>query len=314
LDSILGGGFVRGRLHLVEGKPGTGKTTLAMQFILAGRDQSETVLYISMSETRAELQSVASSHGWSLDGVELCELTPPDFEGDSNRQTMFRPSDVELGETVRLLFDQIERTNPARVVIDSLSEMRLLAQNPLVYRRQIFALKHFLAQRTSTVLVLDDMTSNDHDLQLHSIVHGVVTLEEMALEYGAERRRLRVTKMRGVKFCGGFHDLTIRTGGLEVFPRLIAAEETRAAPKELIPSGTEQLDVLLGGGLRRGTSALLVGPAGSGRSSIALSIAYTAAKRGECATLYAFDESAESILERASASEWISGHLLSLKT
>lgn len=300
LDSILGGGFVRGRLHLVEGKPGTGKTTLAMQFILAGRDQSETVLHVSMSETRAELESVASSHGWSLDGVEICELTPPDFEGDSNRQTMFRPSDVELGETIRLLFDQIERTNPARVVIDSLSEMRLLAQNPLRYRRQIFALKHFLAQRASTVLVLDDMTSNGHDLQLHSIVHGVVALEEMALDYGAERRRLRVTKMRGVKFRGGFHDFTIRTGGLEVFPRLIAAEETRTVPTEVITSGTEQLDVLLGGGLRRGTSALLVGPAGSGKSSIALSIAYTAAKRGECAALYAFDESAASILERGS--------------
>jgi circadian clock protein KaiC len=300
LDNILGGGFVRGRLHLVEGKPGTGKTTLAMQFILAGRDQSETVLYVSMSETRAELQSEASSHGWSLDGVELCELTPPDLEGDSNRQTMFRSSDVELGETIRLLFDQIERTDPARVVIDSLSELRLLAQNPLRYRRQIFALKHFLAQRSSTVLVLDDMTSNEHDLQLHSIVHGVVTLEEMTLEYGAERRRLRVIKMRGVKFRGGFHDFTIRTGGLEVFPRLIVAGETRAAPKEVVSSGAEQLDMLLGGGLRRGSSALLVGRAGSGKSSIALSIAYSAAKRGECAVLYAFDESAESILERAS--------------
>jgi circadian clock protein KaiC len=300
LDNILGGGFVRGRLHLVEGKPGTGKTTLAMQFILAGRDRSETGLYVSMSETQAELNSVASSHGWSLDGVELCELAPPDAEDDGNRQTIFRSSEVELGETIRLLFDHIERSNPARVVIDSLSEMRLLAQNPLRYRRQIFALKQFLAQRDATVLVLDDMTADSHDLQLHSIAHGVVILEELALEYGAERRRLRVTKMRGVKFRGGYHDFAIRTGGLEVFPRLIAAEAIRAAPIEIVPSSSAQLDALLGGGLRRGTSALLVGPAGSGKSSIALSIAYSAAGRGECAVLYAFDESAESIQERAS--------------
>ena len=300
LDDILGGGFVRGRLHVVEGKPGTGKTTLAMQFILAGRDQSETVLYVTMSETRGELQAVAGSHGWSLEGIELCELVPPDIEGDADRQTVFRPSEVELGETIRLLFDQIERTNPTRVVIDSLSEMRLLAQNPLPYRRQIFALKHFLAQRDATVLMVDDTASNGHDLQLHSIVHGVVTLEELALDYGAERRRLRVIKMRGVKFRGGYHDFAIRTGGLEIFPRLVASEQTRVPPKEVIPSGTEQLDALLGDGLRRGTSALLIGPAGSGKSSIALSIAYSAAKRGECAALYAFDESAESIQERAS--------------
>jgi circadian clock protein KaiC len=300
LDDILGGGFVRGRLHVVEGKPGTGKTTLAMQFIMAGRDQSETVLYVTMSETRGELQAVASSHGWSLEGIELCELVPPDIEGDADRQTVFRPSEVELGETIRLLFDLIERVNPARVVIDSLSEMRLLAQNPLRYRRQIFALKHFLAQRDATVLVVDDTASNGHDLQLHSIVHGVVILEELALDYGAERRRLRVIKMRGVKFRGGYHDFAIRTGGLEIFPRLVASEQTRVPPKEVIPSGSEQLDALLGGGLRRGTSALLIGPAGSGKSSIALSIAYSAAKRSECAALYAFDETAESIQERAS--------------
>jgi circadian clock protein KaiC len=300
LDDILGGGFVRGRTHVVEGKPGTGKTTLAMQFILAGRDRSETVLYVSMSETRGELQAVASSHGWSLEGIELCELLPPDIESDADRQTVFRSSEVELGETIRLLFDKIERTNPARVVIDSLSEMRLLAQNPLRYRRQIFALKHFLAEREATVLLVDDAASNGHDLQLQSIVHGVVTLEELALDYGAERRRLRVIKMRGVKFRGGYHDFAIRTGGLEIFPRLVPSEQTRVPPKEVIPSGSEQLDALLGGGLRRGTSALLIGPAGSGKSSIALSIAYSAAKRSECAALYAFDESAESIQERAS--------------
>jgi circadian clock protein KaiC len=299
LDEILGGGFALGRLHLVEGKPGTGKTTLGLQFTLAGRDRGEKALYVSMSETRSELQAVAQAHGWLLDGVELCELVPPDAEnGDDNRQTMFRPSEVELGETIGLLCDQIERIDPARIVIDSLSEMRLLAQNPLRYRRQIFALKHFLARRHATVLVLDDMTSNGHDLQLHSIVHGVVTLEELALDYGAERRRLRVTKMRGVKFRGGYHDYVIRTGGLEVFPRLAATNRSGLLPTAVVRSGSEQLDALLGGGLRRGTSALLVGPAGSGKSSVAMSIAYNGTKQGERVAIYAFDEGTESIIDR----------------
>jgi circadian clock protein KaiC len=301
LDDILGGGFVLGRLHLVEGKAGTGKTTMGMQFVLAGRDRGEKVLLVSMSESFNELHAVALTHGWSLGGIEFCELVPPDAaDGDENRQTMFRPSEVELGETMRLLCGEIERIDPALIVLDSLSEMRLLAQNPLRYRRQIFALKHFLGPRRATVLMIDDLTSESHDSQLHSIVHGVVTLEELGLDYGAERRRLRVTKMRGVKFRGGYHDYAIRTGGLEVFPRLLAAEHPGSLPKEVVRSGSEQLDALLGGGLRRGTSALLVGPAGSGKSSVALSIAYNAAKQGECAALYAFDEGTESIIERAS--------------
>ena len=299
LDDILGGGFALGRLHLIEGRPGTGKTTLAMQFILAGRDSSESVLYVSMSETRNELEGVAAAHGWSLEGIELRELVPPEIEGEGSRQTMFHTSEVELGETMKLLFDEIERIDPARIVLDSLSEMRLLAQNPLRYRRQIFAFKHFLGRRRATVLVLDDMTSNSPDLQLHSIVHGVVTLQEMPLDYGAERRRLRVTKMRGVKFRGGFHDYVIRTGGLEVFPRLETVEIPRTLPTDVVRSGSDALDALLGGGLRRGTSALLIGPAGSGKSSVALSIAYKAAKDGDCVALYAFDESTESITERA---------------
>lgn len=300
LDEVLGGGFVLGRLHLVEGRPGTGKTTLGMHFVLAGRNQNEKVLYVSMSETRDELQAVASAHGWSLEGVELCELVPPEAEnGDSSRQTMFRPSEVELGETMRLLCNEIERIDPGRIVLNSLSEMRLLAQNPLRYRRQIFALKQFLARRHATVLVLDDMASNGHDLQLHSIVHGVLNLEELGLDYGAERRRLRVTKMRGIKYRGGYHDYAIRTGGLEVFPRLLISQRPGTLPEEVVRSGSEQLDALLGGGLRRGTSALLVGPAGSGKSSVALSIAYNAARQGEYAALYAFDEGTESIIERA---------------
>lgn len=301
LDDILGGGFVLARIHLVEGKAGTGKTTLGMQFVMAGRDRGEKVLYITMSETCDELQAVAVAHGWSLDGIEISELVPPDtVEGDDNRQTMFRPSEVELGETMRLLCADIERIDPVRIVIDSLSEMRLLAQSPLRYRRQIFALKHFLGLRRATVLMIDDVTSESHDLQLHSIVHGVVTLEELALDYGSERRRLRVTKMRGVKFRGGYHDYVIRTGGLEVFPRLATVAHSGTLPKEVIGSGSEQLDAMLGGGLRRGTSALLVGPAGSGKSSVALSIACNAVRQGHCAVLFAFDEGTESIIERAS--------------
>ena len=301
LDDILGGGFVLGRLHLVEGKAGTGKTTLGMQFVLAGRDRGEKVLYVSMSETLNELQAVAVAHGWSLEGIEISELVPPDIaEGDDNRQTMFRASEVELGETMRLLCGEIERIDPTRIVIDSLSEMRLLAQNPLRYRRQVFALKHFLGPRHATVLMIDDVTSESHDLQLHSIVHGAVTLEELALDYGAERRRLRVAKMRGIKFRGGYHDDSIRTGGLEVFPRLLTTEHSRTLPTEVIRSGSEELDALLGGGLRSGTSALLVGPAGSGKSSVALSIAYNTARQGQRADFYAFDEGTESIIERVS--------------
>ena len=239
LDEILGGGFVLGRLHLVEGKAGTGKTTLGMQFVLAGRDRGEKVLFVSMSESLNELQAVAVAHGWSLGGIEICELAPPDAaEGDENQQTMFRPSEVELGETMRLLCGEIERIDPALIVLDSLSEMRLLAQNPLRYRRQIFALKHFLGRRRATVLMIDDVTSESHDAQLHSIVHGVVTLEELGLDYGAERRRLRVTKMRGVKFRGGYHDYAIRTGGLEVFPRLVASDQPGILPKEVVRSSS----------------------------------------------------------------------------
>lgn len=300
LDDILAGGFVQNRLHLIEGTPGTGKTTLALQFVFAGRDLGEKTLYVSMSETRSELEAVATAHGWTLDGIELCELVPPDAEyADENRQTMFHSAEVELSETMRRLFAEIDRIKPARIVLDSLSEMRLLAQNPLRYRRQIFALKHFLASRKSTVLLLDDMTSENHDLQLHSIAHCVVTLEQLQLDYGADRRRVRISKMRGVNFRGGYHDYIITTGRLIVFPRLVASEHREKHPKEIAASGSPQLDSLLGGGLRRGTSALLIGPAGSGKSSVALAFAQSAAKRGEQATVFAFDEGTESIQERA---------------
>jgi circadian clock protein KaiC len=299
LDDILDGGFVEHRLHLVEGEPGTGKTTLGLQFLLAGRRQSETVLYITLSETADELAAAARAHNWSLDGVDIFELKPPDGELSEGGQTMFHSSEVELGETMRLLLGEIERLKPARIVLDSLSEVRVLAQSALRYRRQILALKQFLARRKATVLMLDDMTSETHDLQLHSIAHGVLTLEQLALDYGAERRRLRVKKMRGVRFRGGYHDYIIRTGGLDVFPRLVADEFQGRSAKETVRSISPQLDEMLGGGLRRGTSTLLVGPAGSGKSSVERSYLVAAARRGEYAALFAFDESVGSIVDRS---------------
>lgn len=299
LDDILDGGLVRDRLHLLEGLPGTGKTTLGLQFLLAGRKAGERLLYVSMSETRREIEAAAATHHWSLDGIEIFELAPPGMEEDASRQTLFHSSEVELSETMRLLIDKIESADPQRLVLDSLSEMRLLAQSPLRYRRQIFGLKYFLGQRNATVLLLDDMTGDGHDLQLHSLAHGVITLQQLALDYGAERRKLRVTKMRGVRFRGGYHDYIIRTGGIDVFPRLVASEHPGSFPRDVVASGAAGLDSLLGGGLRRGTSALLMGPAGSGKSSIALSFAYHAAERGECPALFAFDEGRNSILDRA---------------
>jgi circadian clock protein KaiC len=300
LDGILGGGFVRQRIHLIEGAPGTGKTTLGLQFLLAGRQAGEKGLYVTLSESRDELAAVARAHKLPLDGIDIFELAPDTDPRGATSQTMFHPSEVELSETTQLIFAEIERVGPSRLVLDSLSEMRLLAQSPLRYRRQILALKQHLRRQEITVLLLDDMTSEMHDLQLHSIAHGVLTLEQIATEYGSERRRLRVTKMRGVQFRGGYHDYTIRTGGLEVFPRLIAGDASGERKRqETVQSVSPQLDQMLGGGIQRGTSTLLIGPAGSGKSSIALSYIAAAAKRGEHAALFAFDETIGSIYDRS---------------
>jgi circadian clock protein KaiC len=223
---------------------------------------------------------VAARHGWSLDALSIFELIPAEASLGENRElTIFQPAELELSETTKLILDQVKAIDPVRIVFDSLSEMRLLAQDALRYRRQILALKQFFAGRRSTVLLLDDLTSQATDLQLHSIAHGVVTLEQMALDYGAERRRLRVVKMRGIAFRGGYHDLTIARGGLTVFPRLVAAEHHKAFLGEPTPSGNGELDAMLGGGLERGTTALLIGGAGVGKSSIALTYAVAAAKR-----------------------------------
>ncbi len=297
LDEILGGGgFVKKRIHLLEGAPGTGKTTLGLQFLMAGRDLGEKTLFITLSESKEELEHVAASHGWSLRGIEIFEMMPV---GEAAGQTVFHSSEVELGETTRTLFNAIDRIKPMRLVLDSLAEMRLLAESALRYRRQILAIKQFLLSKGATVLMLDDMTTSPADLQLHSIVHGVLTLEQLAFEYGAERRRLRVTKMRGVRFSGGYHDYIIRTGGMQVFPRLIAIPPQTPFKKDIVKSVSPQLDEILGGGLRRGTSTLLIGPAGSGKSSVALSYLVAAAQRGEHAAMFAFDETMESIVSRS---------------
>lgn len=300
LDDILGGGFDANRMYLYEGRPGTGKTTIALQFLLRGVRDGERVLYVSLSETKRELDLVAHRHGWSLEGVDIFELVPPETTLDPDRElTVFHPAEVELSETTNLIFKEVERINPTRVVLDSLSELRLLAQNPLRYRRQVLALKHFFTNRNCTVVLLDDLSSSQDDLQLHSIAHGVVMLEQLALDYGAERRRIRVIKMRGIRFRGGYHDFTIAEGGLRIFPRLVAAEHHKAFPGESMSSGNSELDQLLGGGLERGTNALLLGSAGVGKSSLALCYAIAAAERGEHAVFFAFDEGRGTIEARA---------------
>jgi circadian clock protein KaiC len=300
LDNILEGGFPANRLYLVEGDPGTGKTTLALQFLLEGARRGEPVLYVTLSETKEELTEVARSHGWSLEGITLHELVPPEESLKAEAQyTIFHPSEVELGETTRLVLEEVERIRPRRVVFDSLSEMRLLARDPLRYRRQILALKQYFSGRRTTVLLLDDRTSSDADLQVQSIAHGVLMLEQLALDYGAERRRLRVSKLRGSRFRGGFYDFTIRTGGVEVFPRLVAAGRGAEFEPGTIASGVAELDALLGGGLDRGTSTLVLGPAGCGKSSLATHFAAACARGGERAAAFLFDEGVNTYLGRA---------------
>jgi circadian clock protein KaiC len=300
LDNILGGGLDRARMYLYEGQPGTGKTTLALQFLLDGVRRGERTLYITLSETARELELVAQRHGWSLDGVDVFELVPSETVLDPSQElTVLQPSEMELNETSQLIFDKVDEVDPARIVIDSLSELRLLAQSPLRYRREVLALKHFFSSRKSTVILLDDLTAHQNDLQLHSIAHGVVLLEQLAIDYGAERRRLRVVKMRGIPFMGGFHDFTIEHGGLRIYPRLVAAEHHKDFAGDFVPSGNRELDTLLGGGLERGTNALLIGAAGVGKSSIAVTYAIAAAQRGERTMIFAFDEGRGTIKARA---------------
>jgi circadian clock protein KaiC len=292
LDNILSGGFSRGHVFLVEGAPGTGKTTIALQFLLEGAKAGERGLYITLSETERELRDGAASHGWSLDkGIDVFELLPPESLLDSEQQqSLLYSSDLELGETTKQIFDAVERFRPDRVVLDSLSEIRLLAQSSLRYRRQILAIKHYFAQFSTTVMLLDDLTADVADKTVHSVAHGVLRLEELAPDYGAERRRARIIKYRGVKFRGGFHDITITTGGLNVFPRLVASEYRIDFRRGTMSSGIAEFDQLLGGGVETGSSTLILGPAGTGKSLAAITFVTAAIKRGEKAALFVFDE------------------------
>ena len=301
LDDILGGGLTKHRVYLVEGTPGTGKTTLSIQFLLEGVRRGEVGLYITLSETTEELSAVAATHGWSLEPLSLFELVNQGDLDPEREQTILHPSEVELGETTRDVMKRVEELRPSRCVFDSLSEMRLLAQNPLRYRRQILALKQFFARRDCTVLMLDDRTSDPNDLQLHSIAHGVISLEQAARDFGTERRRLRIVKMRGIKFRGGYHDFTLDRGGLSVYPRLVAAEHGSEFSSQATSTGNRQLDHLLGGGLTPGTNTLLSGPSGVGKTTTAMFCILSALNRGEKATYFLFDEGIKTLLVRSKA-------------
>ncbi|RYF82179.1 MAG: circadian clock protein KaiC [Comamonadaceae bacterium] len=303
LDNVLGGGFPRGHLYLIEGSPGAGKTTLGLQFLLEGQARGESALYITLSETEKELHIVAGSHGWDLGGIHVFELINEEGLSPDTEQSILHPAEVELGETTRAVIDCVRRHKPERVVFDSLSEMRLLAQEPLRYRRQILALKHFFATQGCTVLMLDDMSGGRgvDDLQLHSIAHGVLTLDQSMADYGPVRRRIRIVKMRGVRYRGGEHDVELDTGGLRVFPRLISAEHRSDLAPSVVSTGTQALDALLGGGLSRGSNTLLIGPSGVGKTTTAISAIVAALRRGEKAVYYIFDEGLGTLLHRCRA-------------
>lgn len=301
LDEILVGGFSRSNVHLIEGAPGTGKTTLGLQFLLDGREQGERGLYVTLSETRRELIRTARTHGWSLEGIEIFELVPPELTLDPEQeQTLVYASDLELGETVSMVRKEVERVKPVRVVFDSVSEIRLLSQGSLRYRRQVLALKNFLGLQNCTSLFLEDLTQQAEETSLHSMVHGVVRLHQTALQFGGDRRRLQISKMRGREYKGGFHDYVIRKGGLKVFPRLVAAEHDRDfSLSPPVSSGLDELDALLGGGLARGTSTLLMGPSGTGKSTLTLQFVNAALQRDEKVLLLSFDETRRVLLTRA---------------
>ena len=300
LDLILDGGFPRHRMYLVQGDPGVGKTTVALQFLQEGVRRGEQTLYVALSESRDELEAIAASHGWSLAGISIYEVSAG--EGDEPREeenTLYVPAEVELGERMRRLLAEVERVRPARIVLDSCTELRLLAQSQLRFRRQLLALKEDLVRRNCTVLLLDNPVTSGGDPLLQSLVHGVIYMEQLSPLYGAERRRLRVIKLRGVAFRGGYHDLVIRRGGVQVFPRLVAAEHHEPHDRDRLSSGLGEVDRLLGGGVERGTATLIMGPAGTTKSALASQYAAASAARGERVAWFAFDEALSTLLCRA---------------
>lgn len=303
LDDILSGGLSEGRVFLLEGNPGTGKTTIALRFLLEGAAAGEKGLYVTLSETEDELREGALSHGLIIDeNIDVYELVPPESLLDADQQqSLLYSSDLELGETTKAIFETFERLQPKRVVLDSLSEIRLLAQGSLRYRRQILALKHYFAKRNATVLLLDDLTSDVLDKTVHSVVHGVIKLEELAPNYGSERRRLRIVKYRGQAFRGGYHDFIIQTGGVVAFPRLVALEHRKQFTRDRLSSGIGELDDLLGGGLERGSSCLVLGPAGTGKTTFGLQFVVSAIRRGEKAAIFVFDEELGLLFDRTRA-------------
>lgn len=300
LDNILNGGLPSGRLYLIEGDPGAGKTTLALQFTLEGARKGERALYITLSESRADLVHAAESHGLSLDQIEIVQLLPNENDLLPEQQyTVFHPAEVELSDRMQSIVKEVQRVRPERLVIDALSELRMLAKDPLRYRRQILSLKDFMADQECTVLLLDDRSSRDPDLQLHSVVHGVISMDKVPREYGKTRRQIEIVKLRGTPYREGYHDYAIITGGIRVFPRLVAADSRGGQPPEPVSSGIAELDALTGGGLDRGTSTLLIGPAGCGKTSIALQWVATAAKRGESSAFFSFEEAPSTMMMRA---------------
>lgn len=300
MDEILSGGLTQDRLYLVEGEPGSGKTTMGIQFLAEGARRGEKVMYITLSESDAEVHAVAQSHGWSMDGIIVHEVIPNENILDPKEHyTMFHPSEVEMGATTRDILMAVEEIKPSRVVLDSLSELQLLAGNPLRYRRQVLAFKQYFSTRACTVILLDDRTASGGDLQVRSIAHAVITLDQTTKDYGAERRRVRIAKYRGVQFRSGMHDYSIVRGGLVVYPRLVASESRVISNREQVSSGLVELDLLLGGGLEEGTSTLLTGPPGTGKSSLAAQIVTATVAKNQKAAMFLFEESTNNLLNRA---------------
>jgi circadian clock protein KaiC len=304
LDTILSGGFTRDRLYLIEGEPGTGKTTLALQFLTEGVRLGESVMYITLAESATELASVARSHGWSLDGIHVEEIITDQNALDPDQQySIFHPSEIELGTTTQRILNAIDKFQPSRAVLDSLSELQLLADSALRYRRQVLALKQYLVSRNCTTLFLDDRTALNTDLQVRSVAHGVLTLGLVDQAYGNERRHLRVVKYRGIAFLGGAHDYRIVQGGLRVFPRLVAAESRVRETRDQFSTGLPELDTMLCGGIEEGTSTLVAGPPGSGKSTVAAQCVSAACKRGERCAMFLFEEGRNNMLNRCESME-----------